>query len=163
MRQGELVAEAAPPGPDNPLVSRSPRSLGPRPSIRTPSSATRCRARCGAGPARFADRGSYDDPASEPLLLDDHEIVTGWDADIDRLLTEAIESRSGDQLVELPASCRRRPSSTACRSGRLRCGPGAADAAPTFASARFGTRFHHWLERYFGARLPTADWDSNNC
>ena len=106
---------------------------------------------------RFADLGSYDDPTSEPMLLDDHEIAAGWDADIDRLLTEAIESRSGDQLVELPAQL----STTAVL--RLNADPDAfaAELARPMPrqpsrSARFGTRFHHWVERYFGAGLPTG-------
>jgi DNA helicase-2/ATP-dependent DNA helicase PcrA len=106
---------------------------------------------------RFADLGSYDDPASEPLLLDDHEVVAGWDADINRLLAEAVESRSGDQLVELPAQL----STTALL--RLNADPAGftADLARPMPrqpsrSARFGTRFHHWVERYFGGRLPNG-------
>jgi DNA helicase-2/ATP-dependent DNA helicase PcrA len=91
------------------------------------------------------------------LLLDDHEVAAGWDADIDRLLREAIESRSGDQLVELPAQL----STTAIL--RLNADPDAfaAELARPMPrqpsrSARFGTRFHHWVERYFGAGLPTG-------
>ena len=106
---------------------------------------------------RFADLGRYDDPASEPLLLDDHEVVAGWDADIDRLLAEAVESRSGDRLVELPAQL----STTALL--RLNADPAAfvAELARPMPrqpsrSARFGTRFHHWVERYFGGRLPNG-------
>ena len=105
----------------------------------------------------FADLGRYDDPASEPMLLDDHEVVAGWDADIDRLLAEAVESRSGDQLVELPAQL----STTALL--RLNADPAAfaAELARPMPrqpsrSARFGTRFHHWVERYFGGRLPNG-------
>jgi DNA helicase-2/ATP-dependent DNA helicase PcrA len=158
IRQDQLLAEAALPGPDNPLVTEiTPQ---PWPSPLDPEAATR---RHDAAQAverarrRFADLGSYEDPLSEPLLLDDQEIATGWDADIDRLLVEARESRSGDQVVELPTQL----STTAVL--RLHADPDAfaADLARPMPrqpsrSARFGTRFHHWVERYFGARLPNG-------
>ena len=103
VRQGELLAEASPPGPHNPLVREVapqpwPAPLDPEAEARRQQAARDVqRAR-----RRFTELGSYEDPSSEPLLLDAHEIVAGWDADIDRLLVEAVESRSGDQLVELP-------------------------------------------------------------
>ena len=158
VRQNQLLAEAAPPGPDNPLVTEVaphswPMPLDPEALARRHDAALDVeRAR-----QRFADLGRYDDPASEPLLLDDHEVVTGWDADIDRLLAEAVESRSGDRLVELPAQL----STTALL--RLNADPAAfvAELARPMPrqpsrSARFGTRFHHWVERYFGGRLPNG-------
>ncbi len=156
VRQGELLAEAAPPGPDNPLVTEVapqpwPAPLDPETEARRADAARDVE----LARRRFAERGSYEDPASEPLLLDAHEIVAGWDADIDRLLAEAVESRSGDQLVQLPSQL----STTAVL--RLHADPDAfaAELARPMPlqpsrSARFGTRFHHWLERYFGARLP---------
>jgi DNA helicase-2/ATP-dependent DNA helicase PcrA len=156
VRQDHLLVEAAPPGPDNPLVMEVapqpwPAPLDPETEARRHEAARDVeRAR-----RRFAERGSYDDPTADPLLLDDHEIVAGWDADIDRLLAEAVESRSGNQSVELPAQL----STTAVL--RLHADPDtfAADLARPMPrqpsrSARFGTRFHHWVERYFGARLP---------
>ena len=158
VRQDQLVAEAAPPGFDNPLVTAVapqpwPAPLDPEAQARRQDAAQEVkRAR-----RRFADLGSYDDPASEPLLLDDHEIVAGWDADIDRLLAEAIEARSGNQLVELPTLL----STTAVL--RLNADPDAfaADLARPMPrqpsrAARFGTRFHHWVERYFDSRLPNG-------
>jgi DNA helicase II / ATP-dependent DNA helicase PcrA len=158
VRHNQLVAEAAPPGPDNPLVVEVapqtwPAPLDPEAQARRHDAALDVqRAR-----QRFADLGSYDDPTSEPMLLDDHEVVAGWDADIDRLLTEAIESRSGDQLVELPAQL------STIAVLRLNADPDAfaAELARPMPrqpsrSARFGTRFHHWVERYFGAGLPTG-------
>jgi ATP-dependent DNA helicase UvrD/PcrA len=158
VRQDQLVAEAAPPGFDNPLVTAIapqpwPAPLDPEAQARRQDAAQEVkRAR-----RRFADLGSYDDPASEPLLLDDHEIVAGWDADIDRLLAEAIEARSGNQLVELPTLL----STTAVL--RLNADPDAfaADLARPMPrqpsrAARFGTRFHHWVERYFDSRLPNG-------
>jgi DNA helicase-2/ATP-dependent DNA helicase PcrA len=158
VRQDQLLAEAAPPGPGNPLVSEIapqqwPAPLDPDAEARRQDAAQAVeRAR-----RRFAEVGRYEDPLSEPLLLDDQEIVSGWDADIDRLLVEARESRSGDQLVELP------PQLSATAVLRLHTDPDAfaADLARPMPrqpsrSARFGTRFHHWVERYFGARLPNG-------
>jgi ATP-dependent DNA helicase UvrD/PcrA len=158
VRQDQLIAEAAPPGFDNPLVTAVapqpwPAQLDPEAQARRQDAAQEVkRAR-----RRFADLGSYDDPESEPLLLDDHEIVAGWDADIDRLLAEAIEARSGNQLVELPTQL----STTAVL--RLNADPDAfaADLARPMPrqpsrAARFGTRFHHWVERYFDSRLPNG-------
>jgi DNA helicase-2/ATP-dependent DNA helicase PcrA len=158
VRHDQLLAEAAPPGPDNPLVTQVPPQAWPMPldpealERRQQAALEVERAR-----QRFADRGRYEDPASEPLLLDDHEVVAGWDADIDRLLAEAVESGSPDHLVELPAQL----STTAVL--RLNADPAAfaADLArpmprPPSRSARFGTRFHHWVERYFAGRLPSG-------
>ena len=158
VRQDQLVVEAAPPGFDNPLVTAVapqpwPAPLDPEAQARRQDAAQEVK----LARRRFADLGSYDDPASEPLLLDDHEIVMGWDADIDRLLAEAIEARSGNQLVELPTQL----STTAVM--RLSADPDAfaADLARPMPrqpsrAARFGTRFHHWVERYFDSRLPNG-------
>ena len=156
VRQGELLAEAAPPGPDNPLVT----AIAPQPWPAPLDAGTEARRHDAAQDVerarrRFVELGSYDDPASEPLLLDAHEIVAGWDADINRLLTEAVQTRFGDQLVELPNSL------TTTAVLRLHTDPDAfaAELARPMPrqpsrSARFGTRFHSWVERYFGARLP---------
>jgi DNA helicase-2/ATP-dependent DNA helicase PcrA len=158
IRHDLLLAEAAPPGADNPLVTEVPPHAWPTP-LDPDAWERRQQAALEVQQARrrFADLGSYDDPASEPLLLDDHEVVAGWDADIDRLLAEAVESRSADQLVALPAQL----STTALL--RLNADPAAfaADLARPMPrqpspSARFGTRFHHWVERYFGGRLPSG-------
>jgi DNA helicase-2/ATP-dependent DNA helicase PcrA len=158
VRQDQLVAEATPPGLDNPLVTAVapqpwPAPLDPEAQARRQDAAQDVeRAR-----RRFAGLGSYDDPASEPLLLDEHEIVAGWDADIDRLLAEAIEARSGNQLVELPTQL------STMAVLRLNADPDAfaADLARPMPrqpsrAARFGTRFHHWVERYFDSRLPNG-------
>jgi DNA helicase-2/ATP-dependent DNA helicase PcrA len=158
VRHDLVLAEAAPPGADNPLVTEVlpqawPVPLDPEALERRQQAALDVeRAR-----QRFADLGRYEDPASEPLLLDDHEVVAGWDADIDRLLAEAVESRSPDHLVELPAQL-----STSALL-RLNADPAAfaADLARPMPrhpsrSARFGTRFHHWIERYFAGRLPSG-------
>jgi DNA helicase-2/ATP-dependent DNA helicase PcrA len=158
VRHNQLLAEAEPPGTDNPLVTEVPPQAWPVP-LDPEARARRHDAALDVQRARqrYADLGSYDDPASEPMLLDDHEVVAGWDADIDRLLAEAIASRSGDQLVELPAQL----STTAVL--RLNADPEgfAAELArpmprQPLRSARFGTRFHHWVEHYFSGRLPSG-------
>jgi DNA helicase-2/ATP-dependent DNA helicase PcrA len=158
VRQDQLLAEAEPPGAENPLVTQVtpqpwPAPLDPEAEMRRHDAALEVeRAR-----RRFAELGKYEDPESEPLLLDDHEIVAGWDADIGRLLAEAAESRSGDQVVELPSQL----STTAVL--RLHADPKAfaAEVARPMPrqpsrSARFGTRFHHWVERYFSTQLPNG-------
>jgi DNA helicase II / ATP-dependent DNA helicase PcrA len=158
VRHNQLLAEAAPPGLDNPLVAEVP----PRPWPVPLDPEAQARRHDGAldvqrARKRFADLGSYNDPDSEPMLLDDHEVVAGWDADIDRLLAETIESRSGDQLVGMPAQL----STTAVL--RLNADPDgfAAELARPMPrrpsrNARFGTRFHHWVEHYFSGRLPSG-------
>jgi DNA helicase II / ATP-dependent DNA helicase PcrA len=158
VQQDQLLAEAEPPGAENPLVTEVtpqpwPAPLDPEAEMRRHEAALEVeRAR-----RSFAELGRYSDPESEPLLLDDLEIVAGWDADIDRLLAEAAESRSGDQVVELP----RQLSTTAVL--RLHADPEAfaAEVARPMPrqpsrSARFGTRFHHWVERYFSTQLPNG-------
>jgi DNA helicase-2/ATP-dependent DNA helicase PcrA len=158
VRHNQLLAEAAPPGLDNPLVAEVPPHPWPVP-LDPEAQARRHDAALDVQRARkrFAELGSYNDPESEPMLLDDHEVVAGWDADIDRLLAEAIEARSGDQLVELPTQL----STTAVL--RLNADPDgfAAELARPMPrrpsrSARFGTRFHHWVEHYFSGRLPSG-------
>ncbi|HEY6813434.1 MAG TPA: ATP-dependent DNA helicase, partial [Propionibacteriaceae bacterium] len=158
VRQDQFLAEAQPPGPENPLVTEMlpqpwPTPLDPETEMRRHDAALNVE----GARRRFAELGQYEDPESEPLLLDDHEIVAGWDADIDRLLVEAVQSRSGDQFVELPTQL----STTAVL--RLHADPeafaaGLARPMPRqpSRSARFGTRFHHWVERYFGAQLPNG-------
>jgi DNA helicase-2/ATP-dependent DNA helicase PcrA len=155
VRQDQLLAEAKPPGPANPLVTEVapqpwPAPLDPEAEARREEAALEvAQAR-----RRFGQLGRYEDPENEPLLLDDHEIVSGWDADIDRLLAESVEARSGDQLIELPTQL----STTAVM--RLHADPEAfaAELARPMPrqpsrSARFGNRFHHWVERYFSAQL----------
>ena len=90
-------------------------------------------------------------------------MVAGWDADLDRLLAEAVAARSGEQVVELPAQL----STTAVL--RLQADPDAFAAElarpmpqPPSRAARFGTRFHLWVERYFGRGWPPAAWASSS-
>jgi DNA helicase-2/ATP-dependent DNA helicase PcrA len=156
--QNQLVAEAEPPGRENPLVAEAeprpwPAPLDPEALRRRQDAADAVeRAR-----RRFAEQGRYEDPEAPLLLLDDEDLVAGWDADIEQLLAEARASRAGEQPVPLPASL----SATAML--RLRADPEvyAAELArpmprPPSRAARFGTRFHFWVERYFGAALATG-------
>ncbi|HZA05222.1 MAG TPA: ATP-dependent DNA helicase, partial [Propionibacteriaceae bacterium] len=156
--QGRLLAEAGPPGPDNPLVTEAvphpwPAPLDPDALRRREDAAESVR----RARARFAATGAYEDPDTPPLLLDDEERLAGWDADLQQLLAEAVAARSGQQMVPLPAQL----STTAVL--RLQSDPDAFAAevarpmpAPPSRAARFGTRFHLWVERYFGPALATG-------
>ncbi|HZA71443.1 MAG TPA: ATP-dependent DNA helicase [Propionibacteriaceae bacterium] len=156
--QGRLLAEAEPPGEDNPLVTEAvphpwPAPFDPEALRRREEAAESVR----RAQARFAASGAYDDPATPPLLLDDEERLAGWDADLEQLLAEARAARSGEQTVPLPAQL----STTAVL--RLRSDPAAfaTEVArpmpqPPSRAARFGTRFHLWVERYFGPGRTTG-------
>jgi DNA helicase-2/ATP-dependent DNA helicase PcrA len=156
--QRQLLAEASPAGQHNPLVVDAVPQPWPAPL--DPDALLR-RQEAAAGVHRARDRftatGDYEDPAAPLLLLDDEELVAGWDADLGQLLAEARAARSGDQVVELPASL----STTALM--RLSADPEGYAAelarpmprAPSRA-ARFGTRFHLWIERYFAPALATG-------
>jgi DNA helicase-2/ATP-dependent DNA helicase PcrA len=158
-RQGEVVAEATPSGPDNPLVTAAAPQPWPKP-LDPDAFARRQAAAAAVESARERHRhtGSYEpDGGAEQLLLDAEEVVAGWDADIDRLLAELAEARSGEHRVALPGAL------SATSMLRLNADPDAyaADLArpmprPPSRAARFGTRFHQWVERYFGPRLGSG-------
>ncbi|HEY0240531.1 MAG TPA: ATP-dependent DNA helicase [Friedmanniella sp.] len=154
-RQGRVLATAEAPGRDNPLVTDAapipwPQPLDPDALARREEAA----AAVESARARFAETGAYADARSVPLMLDLEGEVAAWDADLDRLLREARESRSGDRTVELPTSL------AATALLRLRADPDAFAAAlarpmplaPSRA-ARSGTRFHAFVEQWFGERL----------
>jgi DNA helicase-2/ATP-dependent DNA helicase PcrA len=160
-RQGQLVREAEPPGRDNPLVVEAPPQVWPRPrdpdalALRQDSAHWVAQAR-----SRFEVTGAYDlsDELSEQLLLDGEEVVAGWDADIARLLAELVESRSGHQPVDLP--------DTLSASALLRLNEDPAGFAaelarpmpkPPSRAARFGTRFHTWVEHHFASGLNVGE------
>jgi DNA helicase-2/ATP-dependent DNA helicase PcrA len=89
-------------------------------------------------------------PADEGLDPEEREVVATWDRELERLLEEA-RARVADE-VEVPL-----PSSLSATSlAALRADPdGFADALarpmprPPSPAARFGTRFHAWVERHF--------------
>jgi DNA helicase-2/ATP-dependent DNA helicase PcrA len=100
-----------------------------------------------------ARRVAAADPDAPDGALDMIEAarVAEWDAELDRLLAEARAERSTSLAVELPSSL----SVTAL--GRLREDPEgfARELArpmprPPSSAARFGTRFHAWVEARFG-------------
>lgn len=93
------------------------------------------------------------DPTATDAGLDMLETATvaEWDAELDRLLAEARRDRSTDLAVPLPSSL------SATALGRLRDDPEtfARELArpmprPPSSAARFGTRFHAWVEARFG-------------
>jgi DNA helicase-2/ATP-dependent DNA helicase PcrA len=94
-----------------------------------------------------------DEPdAVEDVLLLDR--IQQWDDEIKRLLDEAVRDRSPDIAVPLPSSL------SATSLARLRDDPEAfaRDLARPMPrqpspSARFGTRFHAWVEARFGQQL----------
>lgn len=158
-RQGCLDPVAPPPpdGAANPLSVEAAAYAWPQPldpeaeDRRRQAAALVNRAR-----VRFAETGRFDHDAAgaaEPLLLDDAEVLAGWDADLDQLLAES--ARSGHRLreVALPA--------TLSASALLRLGVDADGYAADLARpmprrpsrrAQFGTRFHRWVERYFSVQ-----------
>ncbi len=94
-----------------------------------------------------------DEPdAIEDMLLLDR--IHQWDDEIKRLLDEAVRDRSPDIAVPLPSSL------SATSLARLRDDPEAfaRDLARPMprqpsSAARFGTRFHAWVEARFGQQL----------
>lgn len=149
-RQQRVVAEAAEPGTENPLEVGAEPQPWPRPLDPAHLALRREAAeRVTAARDLAARTGSYEPPSAEPLLLDEESVVSGWDADLDRLLLEARQARRHVEEVELPTTL----SATAV----LR----AAEDPDAFAAelvrpmprrpsraARFGTRFHAWVERH---------------
>jgi DNA helicase-2/ATP-dependent DNA helicase PcrA len=152
---GRLDPVADDPGPVNPLLVQAAAQRWPAPldaegaarreDAAAEVEAARLRLRGGAGPV---------EPEGYELLLDDAEVAAGWDADLDRLLAELTAARSGRQQVVLPADL------SASAVLRLAEDPEsfAAELArpmprPPSRAARFGTRFHAWVERQFTGRL----------
>jgi DNA helicase II / ATP-dependent DNA helicase PcrA len=89
--------------------------------------------------------------ATEELGIDELATVRDWDLDIDRLVAEAQAAAAAVVEVPIPAAL------SATLLERLRDDPGglARDLArPTprrpVRAARFGTRFHAWVEGYLG-------------
>ncbi|GAB3703822.1 ATP-dependent DNA helicase [Mariniluteicoccus flavus] len=160
-RQGHVLAEAAPVAADaiNPLDVAAEPKPWPRP-LDPDQLGRRREAALAVEAARERHRatGDYEGGGSESLLLDDASVVAGWDADLDQLVAEAREGRRGVRRVRVPAAlsatqllaARRDPEAYAAELVRP------MPKAPS-RSARFGTRFHRWVERHYGALgVPTA-------
>ena len=105
-----------------------------------------------AAAARVLEQMSAGPPVEdEGLDILDLARVQEWDEELARLLQEARESRADTVEVSLPSSL------SATSMARLRDDPDqlAADLARPMPrrpspSARFGTRFHAWVETRFG-------------
>ncbi len=101
---------------------------------------------------RHRGTGSYEsDDELADLMLDEQARVQAWDDEIERLLVEARAARSSQHVVELPATL----SATAMM--RLHSEPQslARDLLRPMPrrpspAARFGTRFHAWVEAFVG-------------
>ncbi|ANH36521.1 DNA helicase II [Nocardioides dokdonensis FR1436] len=100
-----------------------------------------------AARVRAAEPGAPD----EDLDVIDGARVAEWDAELDRLLAEARRDRSDEIEVVLPSSL------SATALSRLRDDPEAFARElarpmprPPSSAARFGTRFHAWVEARFG-------------
>jgi DNA helicase II / ATP-dependent DNA helicase PcrA len=152
---GRLDPVADEPGPVNPLLVQATAQRWPAP-LDAEATARRAEAAAEVEAARVRLRGGAGpvEPDGYELLLDDAEVAAGWDADLDRLLAELTAARSGRQQVVLPADL------SASAVLRLAEDPEsfAAELArpmprPPSRAARFGTRFHAWVERQFTGRL----------
>ncbi|WP_370288695.1 ATP-dependent DNA helicase [Nocardioides sp.] len=103
---------------------------------------------------------AVDHAAPEPEYdLVEAARVEQWDAEIERLLDELHADRAGEIVVPLPASL------SATALARLRDDPEAFAREtvrpmprPPAPAARFGTRFHAWVESRFG-QLGLFDTD----
>lgn len=142
--QGRVLAEVAPPAPDaaNPLIVDADPVPWP-PPLDADAFARRQEAAAFVRGARAGE--------DEPLLLDAESQVAQWDADLALLISEARAARTPHTDVALPWSI------SATELLRARADPAAyaADLArpmpqPPSRSARFGTRFHRWVERHVG-------------
>ncbi|MDX6322378.1 MAG: ATP-dependent helicase UvrD/PcrA [Propionibacteriaceae bacterium] len=159
-RQGQVLVEAPPPGRSNPLLTDTAPQAWPRPLDPDALARRQASARLVVeARRRYADTGSHDLPfdQGEQLLLDGEETVAAWDADINRLLAEIVQSRRVNRTVALPESL------SASALLRLNQDPVsfAAELArpmprPPSPAARFGTRFHEWVERHFAGGLSTG-------
>ncbi len=104
--------------------------------------------------------GKARDAADDQLMLDEIGRVQQWDVELDRLVAEARASRADEIVVTLPSSL------SATTVLRLKDDPQALarDLARPMprkpsASARFGTRFHAWVEDHVGRQQELLEPD----
>jgi ATP-dependent DNA helicase UvrD/PcrA len=153
---GRLSSVALEPGSVNPLVRAASAQPWPAP-LDPDAAARRDQAAWAVEDARRRQATSADGSREQfvhELLLDDAGVVAGWDADLDRLLAELSDARSGRREVLLPGDL------SASAVLRLATDPDAFAAElarpmprPPSRAARFGTRFHAWVEQQFAGRL----------
>ncbi|MET0524164.1 MAG: ATP-dependent DNA helicase, partial [Nocardioides sp.] len=142
----EQWLEQPPKGSVSPYAAKSPDLPWPI-SHRTAEVERRLDAAARVRSARIDDPDAIEDV----LVLDR---VHQWDDEIERLLDEARRDRSPDIAVPLPSSL------SATALARLRDQPAefARELARPMprrpsAAARFGTRFHAWVEARFGQQV----------
>lgn len=159
-RQQQFVHRAAPVGEGdrNPLDASTDPVSWPQP-LDAEALAHRQQSAGNVQQARrlFLETGNHEGDAVEPLLLDTAELVAGWDADAERLLAEEAANRRPARTVRMPA----RMSATALLKAGADPEGFAAELLrpmprPPSPAARFGTRFHRWIEQHYGARGAEA-------
>lgn len=159
-RQQQVAAEAPPQAEANPLDQAAPLVPWPQPLDSQALERRRYAADQvdAARQRRAADGHSteLEPDDQDTLLLDEEDIVAGWDVDIERLLAEGLAARQGGGAVELPESL------SATELLRLRKDPegfGTELARPMPVQpsrrARLGSRFHRWIEQRLGQWMGT--------
>ncbi|MGI8699767.1 MAG: UvrD-helicase domain-containing protein, partial [Nocardioidaceae bacterium] len=92
--------------------------------------------------------------AADELMLDEQAVVRQWDLELEALLEEARTAGSDEVVVTLPPAI---SATMLLRLGDDPAGLARALARPMprkpSAAARFGTRFHAWVESYVGQPL----------
>jgi len=92
--------------------------------------------------------------AADLLMLDEHAVVRQWDLELEALLEEARAVNVDEVVVTLPPAI---SATTLMRLGDDPEGLARALARPMprkpSAAARFGTRFHAWVETHVGQQL----------
>ncbi len=146
----EVLATAPAPGHENPANHALERKAWPVES--TPDEVGRRRAAAElVSEARAAGWAVAAERTGEALMLDEQAEAEQWDREIDWLLAEARASRADEIVVPLPSTM------SATTMLRLREDPAglARDLARPMPrrpspAARFGTRFHAWVEAHVG-------------
>ncbi|SDE15010.1 UvrD-helicase domain-containing protein [Auraticoccus monumenti] len=147
------TASVVEPGSANPLiVARTPV---PWPAPLDPDALRRRReaaAAVGAARRRAAAGGGHEATGEEPLLLDQEVQLAAWDADLDRLVAEAVQHRSTRRAVRMPGNL------SATDLVRAHADPAGYAAEllrpmprPPSRGALLGTRFHRWVETFLGS------------
>lgn len=147
------------PGTDNPLITDAPPVAWPQPL--DPDARER-RMQAAGWVAESLEGGHTPGVtgADAELLLDDWARAEGWDVTADRLLDEARRARRRQLEVPLPAVMsasawlRATTDPDGYAEELLRPMPHRPSQA-----ARFGTRFHRWVEQHFGATALIDEHD----
>lgn len=148
-RQGRVAERAPEVATKNPLITEAEPVTWPRPRD---GEALERRLEAAEWVEQARAGGPVVTMHDDQLLLDQYARVQAWDADSERLLAEARQSRSRRHEVTMPTVAsasdwmRATADPEAYASELLRPMPRRPSRA-----ARFGTRFHRWVEHHFGA------------